>query len=126
MASDLSAEIIRFIQEHIKTVASLDILLLMYRNPTREWTAEGIAVDLRTNPITVRGFLDFFVEKGLITRIADNRYQYRASAAALDSNVAALAREYSMRPVTVVNTIYSAPGDDKLQSFADAFKLKKD
>jgi hypothetical protein len=48
-----------------------------------------------------------------------------ASGSPLDAAVAQLARDYAERRVTIITLIFSKPVD-KLRSFADAFRLRKD
>ena len=54
---------------------------------------------------------------------ADKRVQYRPRGGELDAHVATLAQAYRERPVTLIRVIY-ALRDHKIQSFADAFRLK--
>ena len=51
-------------------------------------------------------------------------YRYSPATPALDAAVRALTKVYNERPVTLVRMIY-APKDEKIRSFADAFRLKK-
>jgi hypothetical protein len=52
----------------------------------------------------------------------DAGLQYQPASAALDFTVRALVKAFEERPVTLIRLVYSR----KLQSFADAFKIKKD
>ncbi|MES2765377.1 MAG: hypothetical protein V4642_05895 [Bacteroidota bacterium] len=122
-ASDLSDEVRQFLREHIQTVGALDTLLLLQRNSTRAWSLDDIARELRTSPLGVAGFIREFITNGLVEE-EGAQYKYHPANSKLEAAVHSLSRDYSIRPVAVVNAIYSTP-DDKIQTFADAFKFKK-
>ena len=50
--------------------------------------------------------------------------QYRPGHSALDSHVRTLAQAYQERPVTLIRVIY-ALRDTSIQSFAEAFRLRR-
>ena len=54
----------------------------------------------------------------------DKRVQYRPAHGTLEGHARTLAQAYTERPVTLIRVIY-ALRDSKIQSFADAFKLKR-
>ncbi|MBC6983531.1 hypothetical protein H8B08_17430 [Caulobacter sp. 17J80-11] len=60
---------------------------------------------------------------GLIRTDADGRHTYAPASPALAALCDRLQSLYRERPVRVVNAIVSSSGD-KLQNFADAFRLK--
>lgn len=55
---------------------------------------------------------------------SDRRVRYSPASADLDLHVQTLARAYNERPVTLIRVIY-ALRDLRIQSFADAFKIRK-
>ncbi len=59
----------------------------------------------------------------LVVRDADQRVRYRPTPAH-DAHLATLARLYVERPVTLFRVIY-ALRDSKINTFADAFKLRR-
>jgi hypothetical protein len=122
--SDLPEDVRRFINEYIQTVGALDLLILLQHSPSRMWSLDEIAQELRTSALGVAGFIANFISNGLVTEHEGSKYSYSGAANNLDSVVNSLARQYSIRPVAVVNAIYATP-DDKIQTFADAFKFKK-
>jgi hypothetical protein len=52
-------------------------------------------------------------------------FRYAPASAELDRIVGELEKVYAERPTTVVKAIMAAPSE-KLQIFADAFRIKKD
>ena len=70
----------------------------------------------------IRKCLAIFQAHGLVAEDQDASFQYRPVSPALDATVRELAKAINQRPVTLILMIYSR----KIQSFADAFKIKKD
>ena len=70
------------------------------------------------------GMLQQFEIRGLVARRENDEFQYAPATPELGAAVASLMRAYNERPVTLVRVIYS-PRDEKIRSFADAFRLKK-
>ncbi len=69
-------------------------------------------------------YLEHFHASRLAVLGPDRRLQYRPADDALVVHVSMLAQAYKERPVTLFRVIY-ALRDLKIQSFADAFKLRR-
>jgi len=114
----------RFIQTAITAVDAAELLLLFHAQPQVALTIEEAAGKL--GPGVARSeiarHLEVFESQGLVAR-DKLRYRYRADCAEAEY-VAMLAQAYARRPVTLVRMIY-ALRDGKVESFADAFKLRK-
>lgn len=125
--SDLPGEVRRLITHHIESVEQLEILLLLYQQPERTWSREAVARELRLAPGSAAERLEGMLQDGLLRRQGDGQgeYQYAPRSPELDEAVRGLAAEYTLRRVTVINLIYSKP-IDRIRTFADAFRLKKD
>lgn len=124
-----SDDFCRFLQTVVPTVDAAELLLLLQREPERWWTAqEAIAALLLTGASVSEAeaarYFGIFQSNGLIAVGPDKRVQYRPGFTALEGHVRTLAQAYSERPVTLIRVIY-ALRDSKIQSFADAFKLKR-
>ena len=104
--ADFSDEFCRFVQLHLPTVDAAELLLGAYRNPDLALQAGPAAEALRA------------------AGVLDERLRYRPASEALAHHVATLAQAWEERPVTMVRLIY-ALRDHKIQSFAEAFKLRK-
>lgn len=117
-----------FIRENIPDVDAAELLLLLARNRGRHYDVAAIIREIRPTAITesaVRRHLALFKERGLLVQMNDESYQYHPVVAHLEPLVEALTRVYNARPVTMVRMIYALK-DEKIRSFADAFKLKQD
>lgn len=101
------------------------MLLLLRRNQDRTWTADQLVMELRANAPLVADVLKTFETAGLVSQPEPALYAYTPASPTLDAYCERLDEAYRERPVSVINAIVSAP-NDKLQSFADAFRLKGD
>jgi len=104
--ADFSDEFCGFVQASLPSVEAAELLLAAYRNPEHSLNPGKHAELLRA--------------AGLL----DNARRYRPASAALAAHVETLAQAWEERPVTLIRIIY-ALRDGKIQSFADAFKLRK-
>jgi hypothetical protein len=103
---DFSDEFCRFVQTNLPTVEAAELLLAAFRDPQAPVGAGKRAEALRT--------------AGLL----DEALRYRPASDELARQVSTLAQAYEERPVTLVRLIY-ALRDQKVRSFAEAFKLRK-
>jgi hypothetical protein len=71
----------------------------------------------------VARYLEQFKSAGLLAAEADGGVRYRPASEALATHLEMLSQAYKERPVTLFRMIY-ALRDLKIQSFADAFKLR--
>ena len=117
----------QFITEHIDSVMQLEVLLLLAEQPAKAWTAAELAQLLRIDAAWVEGQLRSMGGRGVVgvTEASPPQFRYEPRSAELGDTVSELARAYADRRVTVIGLIFSKPVD-KIRSFADAFRLRKD
>jgi hypothetical protein len=127
MPEDFPPDIKRFIEGQIESLAQLEGLLLMRKEPQRQWTASEIAKSLYLPPEMGASLLDDFSRRGFVHELAGNGkcYSYRSIDAETDNLIDQLAAIYHERRVAVISLIYSKPLN-KVQTFADAFRLRKE
>lgn len=113
-----------FIREHIGSVWALELLLLMRRDPGREWAADDLVAELRASTALVADNLGRLQRAGLVIATDSGRFRFAPAAPALEALCAELESAYRQRPVQVINAIAAPP--DKLQALADAFRFKRD
>ena len=121
----ISPDLQTFIGGSIRSVWALELLLLLKRNPERAWTTEGLVAEMRASAPSVEQVLSSFEASGLTQREQNGDHRYAPAAPPLASLADELEDAYKLRPGLVVKAILSAP-NDKLQSFADAFRLRGD
>jgi DNA-binding IclR family transcriptional regulator len=121
---EFSDEFCRFIQLAIPAVDAAELLLVFHRKPEAALNAQEAVAKL--GPGIARGdaekYLSVFVANGLLEPV-DGRFRYRLENAAA-AHVETLSQAYLQRPVTLIRVIY-ALRDSRIQTFADAFKLRK-
>lgn len=121
----MDPDLLQFIQSSIRSVWSLELLLHLRRHSSRYWKPDELVRELRASDFIVSEGLLALQTAGLVTPEGDGMYRYRPASADLDRLVGLLERQYGERPQSVTKAIFSAPSD-KLQTFADAFRLKRD
>ena len=120
----LAEPVLRFLRSSIKSVWALELLLVMRRAGSRIWTVDELTQELRSNRTLVADIAAAFVKNGLLDEPASGTFRYQSASDELDDLVQQLDRLYAERPPALVKEIVSAP-NERIQSFADAFKLKK-
>jgi hypothetical protein len=126
--SAFSDEFCRFIQTVLPSVDAAELLLALFENADTWWAPAVLAARLRPassiSDADALRCLDQFQARGLIAVGPDKRVQFRPANETLHEQVRTLAQAYKERPVTLIRMIY-ALRDTKIQSFADAFKLRR-
>jgi hypothetical protein len=121
---EFSDEFCRFLQAMIPAVDAAELLLVFHRKPDVALTIDeavtklgpGIAHD------EAEKYVLTFAGRGILAG-QDGRFRYQPPPE-LAAMVETLAQAYSQRPVTLIRVIY-ALRDSRIQTFADAFKLRK-
>lgn len=121
------ADVRAFIAEHISSIAELEMLLLLRSDPAKNWDVAEISKALYATPEMAAGQLSSLQNRGLLvaSEEPENRYRYQPGSPELEGMVNRLAELYRDRRVSVITVLYSEPVN-KVQTFADAFKLRKD
>jgi hypothetical protein len=124
---DFTDEFCGFLQRCVSSVDAAELLLLLHKEPDRWWEARDLSTQLAPgaslSEADVQRYVDGFQQCSVLVRDAERRIQYRR-APAHDEHVALLARLYVERPVTLFRLIY-ALRDTKINTFAEAFKLRR-
>lgn len=123
-----SDEFCRFLRAAVPSVDAAELLLTLQREPDRWWSALDAAATLRpatalTEADAARYFAAFQAA-ALLASAPDKRVQYKPGSEELCAHVRTLEQAYRERPVTLIRVIY-ALRDNRIQSFADAFKLRR-
>ena len=125
--ADLPSPIKAFLAEHIRSVVELEALLLLQRDPQRNWTAEELGKELRIDEQWAAMEIADLSQRGLVACIegASTSCRYAPRTPEIEQAVQELARIYAERRVSVIQAIYAKPADP-IQSFADAFRFRKE
>jgi hypothetical protein len=113
-----------FIEEYIHSVLQLELLLLL-RERGGDWTPADVATELRITEESADLRMRDLLLRGLLSVGAlPESYCYRPANLGLASSVDALAQAYENTRYTVINLIFSVPGDSA-RSLADAFRIRR-
>lgn len=126
---ELPEEVRLLIRSSIPTVDALEILIFLVRAPDRYWTAEAIGSELRYDLVdgpAITRCLGLFAANGLLAQGENDSVIYRPASPELDATVMKLVQAYDERPVTLIRTLYAIADSQKIQAFADAFRIRKD
>ena len=122
MTQDSAIE--RFIRSAFGSIWALELLLILRQRPDQDWPrAELIAALRASEQVLARSCADLNAA-GLITE-RDDVVRYAPATPELEVAVAAVVKLYAARPAQVRRLIVGGP-QDAVESFADAFRLRKD
>ena len=124
MSNDFPTDVRQFIGQNIESLAQLESLLLLRRDAQQTWSSAALAKILYITPEMAAILLLDLARRGFATSVGDG-YRYQVKSEDVDRAIGQLARLYEDRRVAVISAIYSKPLD-KVQTFADAFRLRKE
>ena len=119
--------LIRLIQTCVPTYQAAEVLLFFAARPERAFAPEEVVVSMRPVVVTVpavKQYLAVFTAAGLLVEAAGT-FTYGPSSPELEQSIGELGDAYNERPVTLIKVIHEV-ADSRIQSFADAFKLRKE
>ncbi len=123
--SRLPIDVKELLTNHIDSVGQLEVLLIFFNNPDKNWSPVSISQELRTNVTSAANQMAKLAANGFIKNVSGDLYIYDPTTEELRMKVDHLHLAYKEMSVAVISFIYEKPSD-KLKGFADAFKLKKD
>jgi len=124
--TDLPENLLCFLQATVPSFPAAELLVFLTTHPG-PWKPSELtraAGPMSIAPTEADEYLSLFKSAGLLADQPGGMV-FAPSTPELEAAIAALCQAYNERPVTLIRTI-NALADHKLQSFADAFKLKKD
>ena len=120
-------EVRRFISEQMRSISGIRLLLLLHVDPQREWSAQELAHELRVASEWTERELKLLAAQGLVANSANDssHFRYAPRNESLSNLVSGLAAIYPERQHSIIQILFSVP-TDSIQSFADAFRLRKE
>ncbi|WKB53106.1 hypothetical protein [Eleftheria terrae] len=119
----IPAGIRHFILTQVDSIAHMEAWSMLWREPDATWTADQVAGRLYIAPAEAARVLERLVSQGLAQRRGKG-YGWGPASEALARQADELARLYASHLIPVTNLIH-AKRDNRIQEFADAFKLRK-
>ncbi len=125
--SPVPAHVRRFIAEHIRSVAELELLLLLRLSPERGWIPADLGRELRVEPAWAESQVRRLTGRGLVEASdqPETTYRFRPRSPELAEAVATLAQAFLLHRVSVIELIYTGPSEGA-QALADAFRLTRE
>lgn len=113
-----------FVAQHFLATEDIEVLLLLWRDPSVWWTSTGAANALNLADSIVRPRLEQLSGRFLEVRVtADVRFRFSPGNMQREKLVADLATAYRERRMDVVAALVSGRS---ARHFADAFRLKRE
>jgi predicted transcriptional regulator len=122
--SGLPLDVQKFIAKYIESVEKLEILLLLGNTPEKQWSAEQVDQEIKSNQSSINQKLQNLCSDGFL-EYQDGHYRFQPKSVELAQAVTALAACYQTRRIKVIEAIFSK-GTDELRNFANAFRLRKE
>lgn len=119
----LPEHLVRFIRRDIHSVLQLEILLLI-RERGGQWTPSSVAHELRVTDQSASLHLHDLHLRGLLGCPSEGVYAFAPKTTELRGLVDELATCYAATRYTVINLIFSEPGDSA-RTLAEAFRFRK-
>lgn len=121
-SAGIPSDVEQFVASTIRSVEQLEVLLLLHDEPQRDWRAREVSSTLRTQEASAAAWLAALAEAGLAKASGDG-FRYEPPAR-LHATIDELQRCYATYRVRLIGLIFAGP-DDSIQSFADAFRLRR-
>lgn len=116
--------LLKFIEAHIKSVWAVEQMLVLTREPIRDWALAELVRETRSSSTATGEALRNLKDAGLVEQSPDGAYRFAPNSEELRTAAEALSKAYVERPRFVIRAIFAEPKDN-LRIFADAFRLKK-
>jgi hypothetical protein len=123
----IPSDIERFLLKHIDSIAQLEALLLLRSDPQSSWGTEALAKRLYISEKQTAEIVSELCTGGflIVKTNKPRRYQYQPNSVELGNIIERVAETYSKHLVAVTDLIHSK-SKNRVQKFADAFRLRKD
>ncbi|MBC7768971.1 MAG: hypothetical protein H7124_09300 [Phycisphaerales bacterium] len=119
----MDADLLSFVRSAIRSTWALELLLLLRGRREHSFSVDEAVLELRATPTLISACVKQLQDAGLVA-CEEGLCRYAPASPALDKLCDQLEAAYRERPVTIINTIVASP-NDRLKSFADAFRFTK-
>jgi hypothetical protein len=123
--SDLADVVTRDVDAYIDNLDALEVVMLLFREQGRMWTPEQVASHLRISIRVARRELERMRSRGIGKTAGEDGFRFDLTDQDKAAAVARIAATYGTRRIELINYVASQTLK-RIQSIADAFKLKKD
>lgn len=120
---DISDDVRALIERHLATMDHVELLTVLRAERATSFSLTQLIEKVRKPEKVIELCLRALVAATLVAQLSDGTYRYSAQEDA-DRTAEAVIKLYNERPVTLVRMLYERP--TAVNTFADAFKLRKD
>ncbi|HYF55552.1 MAG TPA: hypothetical protein VEA41_14950 [Salinarimonas sp.] len=121
----METELQDFIQSTFRSVWALELLLFLKRHGESAWTTADLVREMRGSEPVVTQSVATLQAAGLVVQDAEGRFLFAPASPGLRDLADAAEKAYTEKPTAVRRLVLTGPSD-KLQTLADAFRLRKD
>ena len=102
-----------FIKNNFQSVGELEVLLLLYANKEKAWSANDVEFEMRSSKLAAKLHLDSLFAKNLITQVdpARSTYSFSSKDSSLEQKVQELSEIYPTYHVSIITLIYEKRRD---------------
>lgn len=120
---DLPQDVRIFLETSIDSIEQLQVLLLLFSKPERQWTIAEITTELRSATSSIEKRIQDLYGRNILVKSADSFHKYRSTSPEVQALIAGVAEHNHLRPYQVIDAIYST-SSKSIQAFADSFKVR--
>jgi hypothetical protein len=122
-----SPELHLFVQEHVRSLEHLEILLLLMQYPDRWWDANAVAQAVGVASESARQALDHFAARNLLAIAVTGavRYRFQPGHDALRAAADAFGEACRTNRLAVLRLV-TKQSPRGVRDFADAFRIRRD
>lgn len=106
-----------FVATHIRSVHSLEVLLVLFGQPARTWTVDELHASVKSSKAAVHHSVVGLVQAGLAKTIGEEpiAFQYAPRQPDLHACATELVAAYAERRTAIIELIHSNPDERRLQ-----------
>jgi len=123
---NLTPNVQRFVAQYIQSLEQLEVLALLFGEPSKEWTAQEVYGRIQSSAISIANQLEILRTQGFLEMKpgAPPRYRYKPSQEEIHVALLETIQTYQLRRVKVIEQIFKNDAGP-IKGFADAFKFRK-
>ncbi len=125
MPTPISDPLKKFIAAHVDSLWALELLLLLAKSSTRDWSIQTLVDELRASEPLIRTLMCKFKDIQLVHQVRTDMWAWKPKSPEKAKLCDDLVSAYKVTPFAVMQIIVNV-SDRRLEEFSDAFKVAKD